>query len=331
VIVLVLAAVLSAALILLIKPYLQRFSLARPVARSSHITPTPQGGGAAVIAASIGTPLLIGGIAPQLADANILGLWPIFAAAAFLAIVGAIDDMRTIAVAPRFVLQCIAVCAVVAALPAELRIVHALPWTLERALLIAAMLWFVNLVNFMDGIDWITVGAVVPMAAAIALLGMLGVLPVAITIVALALCGGLIGFAPFNRPVASLFLGDVGSLPIGLLLSWMLVLLAGYGHLAAALLVPLYYLADATVTLLRRLLSGEPVWLAHRTHFYQRATAGGFSVMQVVTRVFAVNIVLAALAVVTVLWPTLFVQIAALAAGVVIVASLLAIFNRGKR
>ena len=55
----------------------------------------------------------------------------------------------------------------------------------------------------------------------------------------------MIGFAPFNRPVARLFLGDVGSLPIGLLLFWLLVLTAGNGHLAAALILPLYYLADA--------------------------------------------------------------------------------------
>ncbi len=51
----------------------------------------------------------------------------------------------------------------------------------------------------------------------------------------------MLGFAPFNRPVARLFLGDVGSLPIGLLLGWLLLLLAGSGHLAAALLLPLYY------------------------------------------------------------------------------------------
>ena len=104
----------------------------------------------------------------------------------------------------------------------------------------------------------------------------------------------MIGFAYFNRPVARLFLGDVGSLPIGLLLGWLLLLVATSGHLAAAILLPLYYLADATITLLRRLIRREPVWQAHRTHFYQLATDRGFTVMQVVTRVFFVNVVLAA-------------------------------------
>jgi UDP-N-acetylmuramyl pentapeptide phosphotransferase/UDP-N-acetylglucosamine-1-phosphate transferase len=150
-------------------------------------------------------------------------------------------------------------------------------------------------------------------------------------VVALVLCGAMLGFAPFNRPVAQVFLGDVGSLPIGLLLLWLLVLTAGHGHLAAALILPLYYLADATVTLLRRLLNGEPFWQAHRTHFYQKATDRGFSVSQVVARVFAVNLALIALALLTVFVPGFATQIAALAASTLLVGWLLFVFARGKR
>ena len=156
-------------------------------------------------------------------------------------------------------------------------------------MLLLACLWFVNLTNFMDGIDWMTVAEFVPITVGIAAaLGSLGALPTHGIVVAVALCGGLLGFAPFNRPVARIFLGDVGSLPIGLLFAWLLVLVAGQGHLAAALLLPLYYLADATLTLLRRMKKREPFWQAHRTHFYQRATDRGFSVSAIVARVFAV-------------------------------------------
>ena len=102
-----------------------------------------------------------------------------------------------------------------------------LPWWLERALLVLGGLWFVNLVNFMDGIDWMTVAEAVPISAGVVLLGIAGGLPAPAVIVALALLGAMIGFAPFNRPVARLFLGDVGSLPIGLLLGWLLVLWRG--------------------------------------------------------------------------------------------------------
>ena len=63
-------------------------------------------------------------------------------------------------------------------------------------------------------------------------------------------------------------------------------------------MLPLYYLADATLTLLRRIINREPFWQAHRTHFYQRATDAGFSVPEIVARVFVVNVALVALAVV---------------------------------
>ena len=163
--------------------------------------------------------------------------------------------------------------------------------------MLLAGLWFVNLVNFMDGLDLMTVAEIVPVTGALVLLGWLGELPAPATVAAAALFGAMLGFAPFNRPVAKIFLGDVGSLPIGLLVGWCLLQLAWHQHVAAALLLPLYYLADATVTLLRRMARREPFWAAHRTHFYQRATDNGFPVSRVVSEVFALNLVLAALAI----------------------------------
>src|SRR5207245_8478536 len=76
-----------------------------------------------------------------------------------------------------------------------------------------------------------------------------------------------------------------------------LLLLASHQQSAAALLLPLYYLTDATVTLVRRIIRREPFWAAHRTHFYQRATDNGFPVWRVVSEVFALNVLLAALAI----------------------------------
>ncbi len=102
----------------------------------------------------------------------------------------------------------------------------------------------------------------------------------------------MLGFAPFNKPAATLFLGDVGSLPIGLLVAWLLYKLALAGALAAAVLLPLYYLADATITLLRRLFRGERVWRPHREHFYQRAVQRGLSHAEVTGRVIAADLVL---------------------------------------
>ncbi len=192
-------------------------------------------------------------------------------------------------------------------------------------------LWFVNLVNFMDGIDWMTVVEVVPLTGALAVIGVLGALPVYGVVVALALGGAMIGFGYFNRPVAQLFLGDVGSLTIGLILGWLIVLVAGGGHLIAALLLPLYYLADTAITLLRRLARREPIWQAHRKHFYQRATERGLTVLDVVGRVFVVNVGLCALAVMTVIVPGRISEVAALLGGIALVAWLLVAFSRGKK
>jgi len=172
---------------------------------------------------------------------------------------------------------------------------------------------------------------VVPVTAALAVFGLMGALPHDATVVSLALCGAMIGFVPFNRPVARLFLGDVGSLPIGLLLGWLLLSLAAQEHLIAALLLPLYYLADATITVLRRLMQGEPVMQAHRSHFYQQASDRGFSVYQIVGRVFAANIVLCALAGATLVTASAGLHVIVLAIGCVLVGALLLNFNGGYR
>jgi UDP-N-acetylmuramyl pentapeptide phosphotransferase/UDP-N-acetylglucosamine-1-phosphate transferase len=321
------AATLSAFLIIVLRPLLTRYAMARPNARSSHAIPTPQGGGIAVIAATIG----VSCVALLFATAaSPLQLALLFAGLLLIAAVGVLADKHPVDVAPRLALQTFAVVTVLFAMPPGLRLLPILPWWFERVALIFGGLWFVNLVNFMDGLDWMTVAEVVPITAALAAIGFLGVLPWQDIVLSLALCGAMIGFAFFNRPVATLFLGDVGSLPIGLLLGWLLLQLAGSGARTAAILLPLYYLADSTITLIRRAAHSEPFWLAHRTHFYQRATDRGFKVTDVVFGVFITNVILAALALGTVIAPSPAMDVAALAAGAVSVGLLLFIFSRGR-
>ena len=319
------AAVISAIVIRLIRPQLLKHALAKPNARSSHQIPTPQGAGIAVIAAALVTAALAFAFVPDVSSNFPVVL---FGATLFMAALGFADDIKPVPVLPRLLLQTIAVGAIVLASPSDLRIVSAVPFWIERGLLVLAGLWFVNLVNFMDGLDWMTVAEVVPITAALALLGLFGELPPTAAIVAAALCGAMIGFAPFNRPIASIFLGDVGSLPIGLLLGWCLLQLAWHHHLAAALLLPLYYLADASVTLLRRMMRREPFWIAHRSHFYQRATDNGFTVMQVVSEVFTLNLVLAALAAFSIKAPSSTGSAALLALGAAAVGSAMVRFSR---
>ncbi len=316
------AALISALVTWISRPLLQRYALARPNARSSHRIPTPQGAGIAVIAAT----LLVAWI--WSASANV-GIPPALVAATIvIALVGFADDIVSLPVLVRLVLQAACVGAVVFAAPESARVVPLLPLALERGLIVLAGVWFVNLVNFMDGLDLMTVAEVVPVTAALLLLGVLGDISWPVVLIATALCGAMLGFAPFNRPVAKVFLGDVGSLPIGLLLGWCLLELAFRGQPAAALLLPAYYLADSTITLFRRIIRREPFWSAHRTHFYQRATDNGFTVERVVGETFALNLVLAILAIATVRAGSITITIAALFAGAAAVALVLQRFSR---
>jgi UDP-N-acetylmuramyl pentapeptide phosphotransferase/UDP-N-acetylglucosamine-1-phosphate transferase len=325
------ALFLSLGLMVLLGPWLARYAMVRPNARSSHQQPTPQGGGIAVVVATLVVAWGAAALSPALLHNQGGQFLAVTAATVLLAVVGAIDDMRSLPAAARLAMQCIAVGAVIATLPNELQILPHAPWLIERACLFLAGIWFVNLVNFMDGIDWMTVAELVPVTGAILVLGLAGTVDLLPALVAAALLGAIVGFAPFNRPVAQVFLGDVGSLPIGLLLGWLLLELAGTGHLAAALILPLYYLADATITLAHRLVRGEAIWQAHRTHFYQRATDRGLTVPNIVARVFVVNLALAGLAFITVAAQNITVSLAMLSAGTAIVLWLLAALASGKQ
>jgi UDP-N-acetylmuramyl pentapeptide phosphotransferase/UDP-N-acetylglucosamine-1-phosphate transferase len=308
----VIGGLISIGLIRLTYPLLERYALARPNARSSHRAPTPQGAGIAVIAATLSASSVALG---WTGFGDLRFAAPVFCATLFIAAVGFLDDIRPIPVVPRLALQSLAVSAIIFTAPSDLQIFAQLPLWLERSLILLAGIWFINLVNFMDGLDWMTVAEVIPLTTAIIILGLSGCIPARVTIVASALLGATMGFAPFNRPVAKLFLGDVGSLPIGLLTGWFLLEMAYHQRLASALLLPMYYLCDATATLLWRLLRGEPIWVAHRSHFYQRATDNGYTVQRVVAEVFILNLVLSVSAIAVALAPSFFLELAALLVG----------------
>jgi len=302
---------LSALSILILRPILVRYLLAHPNARSSHRTPTPQGAGLAVTLA------VLAGAALGLAlwHPGAPSLLPVLAAALFLTVLGALDDAHALPVWWRLIGQALAALAVVLSLPQGFQLFpEVMPLAFERALLVIGLMWFVNAVNFLDGLDWMTVVQVVPITLGIAVLQALGAVPPAIGLLALALLGATLGFAAFNKHPASIFLGDAGSLPIGLCLAVMLIVVAET-NLAAAVLLSLYTLADATLTLFRRMVAGDQISSAHRTHFYQRAVAQGLSVPQVTARVFLLCGLLAILAIVTVLTDSLVVDLVMLGLG----------------
>lgn len=285
------AAILCILLIIALKPWLQIYALARPNARSSHKVPTPQGGGIAVIGSAL---LVIYSVSFFIPVSP--WFWWLAASLVIIGIVGMVDDIKPLSPLLRLGLQILMVLCVLTQAGAGFRLFsEAVPYMLEIVILTLGGVWFVNLVNFMDGLDFMSVAETIPLTLFIAGTGAF-VLPFEVAVSAAVVAGSMIGFSLFNKPAAKLFLGDVGSLPLGLWLGWMLYQLAGHGYLVAAFLLPLYYLTDASLTLLRRLKAREKVWEAHRSHFYQRAMTNGFSVWGVIASVALLNTVLMGLA-----------------------------------
>jgi UDP-N-acetylmuramyl pentapeptide phosphotransferase/UDP-N-acetylglucosamine-1-phosphate transferase len=302
------SAALSAGLIFLLKPLLARHLLAHPNERSSHVAATPEGAGLGVMAAL----LVVCGAVLLLTPSAAPALVPVLVGATVLAAVGALDDAHALAVSWRLLAQMLVALGVVLALPQEFRLLpELLPLVVERGLLVLGVVGFVNAINFLDGLDWMTVAQVVPMTLGVAILCGLGLVPTAIGLLALALLGATLGFAVFNKHPAQIFLGDAGSLPIGLLLAFMLIYVAE-AHIVSSILLALYTLADSVLTFSRRLANGERVFSAHRSHFYQRAVSAGLRVPQVTARVFWLGLWLMTLAIAAALSRTLVFDITAL-------------------
>jgi UDP-N-acetylmuramyl pentapeptide phosphotransferase/UDP-N-acetylglucosamine-1-phosphate transferase len=282
-----LSALATAGLIRLLLPVFRRYALARPNARSSHQIPTPQGGGFAVILVSF--TVFFSYFHTVQADRLPTSLLVMMGASLVLMIFGGVDDVNPLPALPRFLLQGLLIAVTLMQLSAHTRLLpDGLPLPIEQILIGLALLWFLNLVNFMDGIDLITVAEMLPLW--ILIFGFSSVTQdIPLLVLSLCLIGALLGFLPFNWPVARLFLGDVGSLPLGLISGWALLKFA-YATSAILALVPaLYYIADATLTLFNRLLRCEKIWHPHRSHYYQRACQNGQSVLRVVTHIALCN------------------------------------------
>jgi len=293
----IVSALLTGLLVLLLR---RRAILDHPTDRSNHAVPTPRGGGLAVVPITLvawtvgaGTDIPIGLLAV------IGGGW-------VLAILSWVDDLRSLPAGLRLVIQAVVVAATAHWLNLEGPVFQGLlpGWT-DSVCTVLLWLWFVNLFNFMDGIDGISGVETICIGAGITALGLvLAEAPQQVWFGA-TLAAATAGFLAWNWPPARIFLGDVGSVPIGFLLGFLLLALAARGYWAPALILPAYYLADATITLLRRLLRGERVWQAHSEHFYQHAVRSGRSHAQVSLAVMVANLVLIALAILSLSYPLL--------------------------
>ncbi|PKU23541.1 MraY family glycosyltransferase [Telmatospirillum siberiense] len=266
-----------------------------PNERSSHSRPTPRGGGLAVSSVVLLVWLVV---ACRGVPAEGTGpVWPAIAAAIVLLGVSWMDDKGGLSARLRLAVHILAAGIGLAAWPADLSFCQGwLPFWADRLVALGAWVWFINLFNFMDGIDGISGVEAASIGFGLAGLALLSGNGGPDGPLAVAILGAALGFLFWNWHPAKIFLGDCGSVPIGYLLGWLLLSAAAHGHWAAALILPAYYLTDATLTLVRRARRGEPVFQAHRQHFYQQAVQGGASHARVARLILIANVVLVALA-----------------------------------
>jgi UDP-N-acetylmuramyl pentapeptide phosphotransferase/UDP-N-acetylglucosamine-1-phosphate transferase len=231
-----------------------------PNNRSLHSVPVPRSGGVGILA----------GIAAGWTGAMPPSLW--LAALCVLAAVSLIDDHRPLSAAVRLAVQLLAALAVVAC--------SAWPATglVFAALAVLYIVWMINLYNFMDGANGLAGGMALFGFAAYACAATLAGYP-DLGLWAACVAGAAAGFLHFNFDPARVFMGDVGSVPLGFLAA--VLGLEGIGRGAWPLWFPILvflpFVADATVTLIKRGLRGEKVWQAHREHYYQRLVRAGWS------------------------------------------------------
>lgn len=251
----------SAVAIALLRRHARRLPRDTPNARSLHERDVPRAGGLAILAGIL--------VAALIAPPRVPGSGSIWlVAVAAVAAVSFADDVRGVAPGLRLVVQlAAAMIVVVQMLDVAVAPVAALAVTF-------AIVWGANLFNFMDGSDGLAASmAVVGFSAYAVAAAQAGAawLPHA------AIAAAVLPFLAVNRPRASMFMGDVGAVPLGFLAAALGIAGIVQGSWPAwfPALVFLPFLADATLTLAGRAFRGEPVWQAHRFHFYQRLNTLG--------------------------------------------------------
>ena len=251
--------------------------------RSSHKTPTPSGGGIGFIMAALPIMMAVAWFVPV---ANPTFLKALMFGGLAVAILGWFDDVKNLPAKLRLLTQVIIVAIGLYFMPA---LFDNVAWWIEKPLLLLAWVWFLNLFNFMDGIDGYAGMQAAFLAIAISFL-VPDLKPIGIV-----LTGSVLGFLRVNWHPAKIFMGDVGSTFLGYVLGGLLIFSATLDtstFLLPMFTLPLLFTADATYTLIKRLLKGKKPWEAHREHWYQRAIQLGLSHSQIVIRGIQINLLL---------------------------------------
>jgi Fuc2NAc and GlcNAc transferase len=243
-----------------------------PNDRSSHTLPTPRGGGLAIAV----TVLALLSMAAVSLGSGAPVLLSIVAGGVVIAVVGLVDDRWGLSARLRFLLQFVVALSVVLVLGgAPDEVLAVLPWAAGVAgtgLCVLVVLWFLNLFNFMDGIDGIAACQSIFMCAAAALLGSVYGSGADSVVILCGIGAASAGFLVWNWAPARIFMGDVGSAFLGFLLPVLAIWMSENSPVGVWTFVVLgtLFIGDSSATLMRRTLNGEKWHEAHRSHVYQR-------------------------------------------------------------
>ena len=243
--------------------------------RSAHDSPTPRGGGASIVLATIAALM----VSPWLLGVPLDAAIGLDGGGAIVALIGWLDDHGHVRPIIRLAMHVAGAAWLiwwVGPFPLGQLFFWNPEWNLAASILSAFFIvWMINLYNFMDGIDGLAAGEAVAttLGGAVLLVGA-GMASVPTIAPALILAAATLGFLPWNWPPARIFMGDASSGFLGFMLAALAIVM---GHLTPQLgyawaILPGVFIADATVTLVRRLLRRERIHVAHRSHAYQRWT-----------------------------------------------------------
>lgn len=242
-------------------PVLRQWLPDHPNNRSSHVSPKPRGGGLAVLGG------VILGVSASAATGGHVAI-DVIVPALILGAIGLVDDLKSLGGLVRLVFQFGAVIVMVGWVLTDQ--LHPQFGAVVVIAVVVVCVGYVNAFNFMDGVNGISGLNATVCGAWFAFLGH-DLHQQELVVLGLVVAGASLGFLPFNAPSAQLFLGDVGSYGLGLLIAGMAVVAYVEGASLSLVLAPaLVYVADTGWVLIKRAAGGRPLMEAHREHVYQR-------------------------------------------------------------
>lgn len=284
--------------------------------RHLHNAPLPRLGGVAIYLAflfSIAIALVVNWLHPRLSINFSAGtLLSLLVPGTLVFLLGIYDDVRGVGPYTKFIVQAAAGGILYAFgqqifnLPILFGGHHVLPWFISLPLTIVWVIAITNAFNLIDGLDGLAAGAALFSTLVVFVVSLMGGSTV-VTLLTLSLAGTILGFLRFNFNPATIFLGDSGSLFIGFMLSALALRGAQKAPTIVAVAIPVVSfglpILETAISVLRRLISGRPVFTADREHIHHKLLQLGMSHRQVVILLYAVSAVFAMLSL-FLLWPT---------------------------